>query len=593
MSDEPTEKLAAILVADVAGYSRLMRVDERRTVATLDEYREVFRAAITSQDGRVVDMAGDSVLAVFASVGGAIAAATEVQATLAQRNTEREAGHAMEFRIGINLGDILEKSDGSIYGDGVNVAARLESLASPGGINVSGPVYNSVRAKVSAAFEFIGEQALKNIANPVAVYRLLPATSEPASSATVPRRAQPAPADAVPKVAVMPLSVISGDSEIESLAAGLYQDIVRGLTRQSAIAVQGSDGATSADFRLEGNIRASGDRLRLAFALVDTAADQQLWSERYDRHLDDVFDLEDEISFTVASTVRLQIKARTFEKLRGADNTSLSDDDLLSKAAGYFITSHQHNDEAAVALDTVLAREPDNAMAHAMMVFCRYRVHEFSPLAPTASESSGLLAQIGRSLAADRRSYFAHLIAAIVHQDVHGDFSAARVHIETSLEINPGFAPASGTLGVIEIHCGDRERGFSLLRSALAATPEDPHHNRLYRELALAHFLVGEHEESVSVGERLLRRAPELARNRLVVAALFAATGRGEAAAAQMADLRRAFPDLRAGTARAAQFNAADAASRFVAALAAAGLPDPTQARDAAEMSGPRAPTKR
>jgi len=568
----PTERLAAILVADVVGYSRLMRIDERRTVATLDEYREVFRAAIALHGGRVVDMAGDSVLAVFASVGGAVAAATEVQATLAQRNAAREPDHAMAFRIGINLGDILEKSDGSIYGDGVNVAARLESLAMPGGINVSGSVYNSVRSKVAATFEFIGEQALKNISNPVAVYRLLPTTSDAASDVATSWPTQSESTGAVPKIAVTPFTVISGDAEIKSLAAGLYQDIVRGLTRQSAIAVQGSDSATSADFRLEGNIRAAGDRLRLSFALIDTAADRQLWSERYDRHLNDIFDLEDEISFTVASTVRLQIKARTFEKLRGADNASLSNGDLLSKAAGYFVTSYQHNDEAAAALEAVLAREPDNAMATAMMVFCRYRVHEFSALAPTASESAALLAQIGRSLAVDRRSYFAHLIAAIVHQDLIGDFTAARVHAETSLEINPGFAPASGTLGAIEIHCGNRERGFSLLRNALAATPEDPHHNRLYRELALAHFLVGEFEDSVDVIERLLRRAPEHARNRLVAAALFAAAGRGDVATAQVAELRLAFPDLRIGTARATQFHDPEAATRFAAALRTAGL---------------------
>jgi adenylate cyclase len=572
--DEPTEKLAAIVAADVVGYSRLMRIDERLTVATLDEYRTVFRDAIAAHGGRVVDMAGDSVLAVFASVSAAVGTAIEVQTTLAQRNAARAPDHTMAFRIGINLGDILEKSDGSIYGDGVNVAARIESLAAPGGINVSGSVYNSVRSKVSAAFEFIGEQALKNITNPVAVYRLLSDATEPAAATGMPQSGPPDNAGSLPKVAVTPFTVISGGDEIESLAAGLYQDIVSGLTRQSAIAVQGSDGVSRADFRLEGNIRAAGDRLRLSFALVDTAADRQLWSERYDRHLDDIFDLEDEISFTIASTVRIQIKARTFEKLRDADDASLSTGDLLSKAAGYFVTSYQNNDEAAATLATVLAREPDNAMANAMMVFCRYRTHEFSPLAPTASERSGLLEQISASLAADRRSYFAHLIAAIVQQDLLGDFAAARAHVETSLEINPGFAPASGTLGVFNIHSGDRDRGFGMLRNALAAAPEDPHRYRLYRELALAHFLTGEAEESVNIVERLLRQAPELARNRLTAAGLFAAAGRREAAAAQIAELREAFPDLRAGTARTAQFHDPDAAARFAAGLHDAGLPD-------------------
>lgn len=569
----PVERLAAILAADVAGYSRLMRADERRTVAMLDEYRTVFQAAIDRHNGRVVDMAGDSVLAVFDSVGAAATAAIEVQTELALRNGAHPDDQKMAFRIGINLGDILEKPDGSIYGDGVNVAARLESLANPGGINVSGSVFNSIRAKVPASFEFIGEQDLKNIANPVAVYRLVQDALPEAVVADAPAVKSPLESDDLPGVTIMPLKVISGDEEIESLAAGLYQDILGGLTRQTAITVHSGGDATHSDFRLEGNIRAAGERLRLSFDLVDTGSDKQVWSERYDRQMQDIFDLEDEISFNVASTVRIRIKARTFEKLRETSDADLSIGNLLSKAAGYFVTSCGHNDQAAASLDAVLEREPNNAMANAMMVFCQYRRWEYSPLMPPPAWSAEMTRQITAALSADPASYFAHLIAAVVQQDLIGDFVAARVHVETALEINPGFSPATGTLGVIEIQCGDRERGFEILRHALEAAPEDPHRYRHYRELAIGNFLAGNLAASVKVIERLLRQAPELARNRLTAATLLAADGRQSEAEETIRVLRGEFPDLSAASARVHQFADPTEAKRFNLALSETGIP--------------------
>ncbi len=293
----------------------------------------------------------------------------------------------MVFRVGVNLGDILEKDDGSVYGDGVNVAARLESLASPGGVNVSGSVFDSVRAKVAASFAFDGERELKNVADPVAVYHMNMgedrAPGERKTGAAKPKAG--ANADR-PSVAVLPFKIISGGDETASLAEGLHEDIIDGLTKQTAIAVVSSVGADSAtaldldgaDFRLEGSVRASGERLRLSFTLFDSAGQSQAWSERYDRNLDDIFDLEDEISQSVSSAVRIRIKAREFEKLRNTDNDALSVPELLSKAAGYFVTSHGHNDEARETLRLATERMPDNSMALAMSALCQHRIFEFS-----------------------------------------------------------------------------------------------------------------------------------------------------------------------------------------------------------------------
>jgi adenylate cyclase len=224
-------------------------------------------------------------------------------------------------------------------------------MASPGGINVSGTVFDSVRSKVGGPFAFMGEQELKNIADPVAVYQF---GVEGEGKRT---NRQPAGKDgeAAPTVAVAPVKIISGGDEIASLAHGLQQDIVDGLTKQTAIDVVGNGGA-AADFRLEGSVRAAGERLRLSFSLAEGAGGSQVWSDRYDRHLDDIFDLEDEISMSVAAAVRIRIKAKAFEKLRDTANDALSVPQLLSKAAGYFVNAYGHNEEAAETLEAAIKR---------------------------------------------------------------------------------------------------------------------------------------------------------------------------------------------------------------------------------------------
>jgi adenylate cyclase len=581
-SKGPKERLAAILVADVAGYSRLMRGDERATVATLDEFRGVFRHSIEAHGGRIVDMAGDSVFAVFESATGAVKAATEAQAELAKRNEALPEDRKMVFRVGVNLGDILEKEDGSVYGDGVNVAARLEAMASPGGINVSGSVFDSVRAKIGGPFAFGGEHELKNIADPVAVYHLGVGGNDVAGKRE--RRSKPSGAETTerPTVAVMPLKVISGGEDIKSLAEGLHQDIVGGLTKQTAIAViSGSAGdndasftADGADFRLEGSIRAAGERLRLSFTLLDAAAGTQTWSERYDRHLESIFDLEDEISLSVASAVRISIKARAFEKLRNTLNDALSVPDLLSKAAGYFVSSYGHNDEAAETLQVAIDRMPDNSMAVAMMVFCRYRMFEFSVFEIPEDMKEELFSQIQRALSLNPSSFFAHLIAAIIYQDLRGDYDAALVHAETSLKLNSSFSQASAMVGIAKYHLGETELGLQMLESGIDAAPEDPQRFRHLRELAVAHFISGEMGQAVSVIDRLVRQAPDLLRNRLVSAPILWHAGQEDKAKRRMEEVLRAHAELNQRNMRPVRFQDPSLAASFAQGFTKAGLPE-------------------
>lgn len=579
-SGEPKERLAALLVADVVGYSRLMRDDQRATLTTLDEYRAVFRQKIEAHGGRIVDMAGDSILAVFETATGAVQAADEAQTALVQHNAALPEGRQMRFRVGVNLGDILEKEDGTVYGDGLNVAARLEALANPGGINISGSVFDSVRAKVTGPFVCLGEHELKNIADPVVVYATGATADVPKKQE---RHAQPVGAESTarPTLTVIPFKVISGNAETESLAEGLYQDIVGGLTKQTAIDVMsdsaGDDATTGSDegagFRLTGSVRSAGERLRMTFTLVDTHAGHQVWSERYDRHLENIFDLEDEISQNVASAVRLRIKARAFEILHDTDDEALSVPELLSKAAGYFVSSSGHNEEAAATLQVALEREPENSMANAMMVFCRYRSYEFNVYDIPHDVTEDLTSQIHRALSEDASSYFAHLIAAVVHQDLKGDFDTALVHAETALELNPGFSQATAMVGVARIHMGDAEQGFEKLYSGISSAPEDPHRFRHLRELAIGHFISGDMHEAATAIDKLIHQAPGLLRNQLVAAPILLCAGREDEARLRIEDLLRDHPDLTQRNMRRVRFRDATSAAQFSESLTAVGVP--------------------
>ena len=568
------ERLAAILSADVVGYSRLMRNDERQALALLDEYRDVFRDAITQHGGRVVDMAGDSVLAVFETANGAVAAAVEAQAAVAERNQARGAGPTMSFRTGVNLGDILEKPDGSIYGDGVNVAARVQADALSGGLDISGAVFRSVRARFGDEFVSRGEQQFKNIADPVSVYRhtgLGEADVEPPTPIAV-----EAPPRAIerPRVCVMPIKLISGGDEVAALAAGLHNGVMHVLGRQTAIETKEClTGDTAGEFRLEGSVQAASNKVRLHFTLFDTAAGTQVWAERYDRALDDVFELEDEIAVNVSSTVRLQIKARQFERLRNTPDDALSVADLLSKAAGYFVTNYRYTPESRHSIEKALEQDPENSMAWSMLVTARYREYECRPEVVPAEVSQAMSEEIDRALSFNPSGDYAHLVAAVIRYDVFGDFERALVHAEASVNQNPGFSIAVATLAIVKAHLESTDAAIPILERAMAAAADDPHRFRHQRELALIHFMRGEPARGAAMMERVRHQAPGMHRNDAVLAALQWAAGDEDRARAGMRDLLEHYPDLTRRTVRPARFSDSQWQARYDDALAAAGLP--------------------
>ena len=310
---ELKQRLAAILAADVAGYSRLMSLDERATVAALDAARKVFRAQVESNQGRVIDMAGDSVLAVFETASGAISAAL-----CCSSGTRDVAGadvpddSRMRFRIGVHLGDVIEKADGTVYGDGVNIAARLEGLAEPGGVTVSESIRTAVKGKVHAEFEDQGEQQVKNIADPVRAYAVK-AVVDTLLAVTGVDVSQPvAGFGSRPAIAVLPFANLTGDPEQEYFADGLAEDILTRLAMQRWLPVIARNSsftfkgrtvdvkevgrALGARYVLEGSVRKAGNRVRVTGQLIDATTGHHVWAERYDRVLEDMFAIQDELT---------------------------------------------------------------------------------------------------------------------------------------------------------------------------------------------------------------------------------------------------------------------------------------------------------
>jgi adenylate cyclase len=564
-------KLAAILAADVHQFSKLMGDDEAGTLADLRACRQIVDAIIAEHHGRIFGSAGDSVVAEFASAVSAVLCAVECQRAIAQRNAQADA-RPLQFRIGVNIGDVIVEGD-NLYGDGVNVAARLESVARPGAVCVSAKVYDEVRRKLSdIRFVDGGAQKLKNIEDPVTIWHVgptgaaAPGQAAPvAASAAVPTMAQK------PVVAVQAIRLISGDDEAKALAEGLTDAIGDALGHQTALTVK-SGSPVGADFVLKGSVQAAGKRLRLSFGLEDGASTAQVWTQRYDRQLDDVFGLQDEIVLHVVAAIRIRVKAQLFERLRGADNATLATPQLLDKAAGIFIRSLDKGGEAVSTLRLAVERVPEHSMARAMLGFGLFRLADYQATALPDAMRDEIVASLDRAVVLDPRSYFARAMKALVLQDLLGDMRGAREQASEALKYNANFIPAKGMLGIAEIHLGKVAEGLRLLQEVTEASPDDANQHRHRRELAIAHLLAGDAAEAVRVAARLWEEMPDMKRNALVLAGLLAAAGETEAAKRHVAALKAGTPGLSLETARLPRFGDPSAGERFKTLLREAGL---------------------
>ncbi len=512
------QRLAAILAADAAGYSRLMSLDAHATVAALDAARTVFGRLIETHQGRVIDMAGDSVLAVFDTAIGAVSAALAVQAELEQAAEAPPDARPLMFRIGIHLGDLIEKEDGSVYGDGVNIAARLEALAEPGGIVVSDSICNAVKGKVAAEFEAQGAQKVKNIAEPVRTFRVRtigpatddrsPADAKSTASTEATGETELALPDK-PSIAVLPFVNLSGDAEQEIFSDGVSEDLITELSRFRSLFVIARNSSfsykgRSVDARtvarelgvryvLEGSIRKAGNRIRITGQLVDTVSGQQVWAEKFDRVLEDVFALQEEITRAIAGAISSTVAhAEVAEALRKPG--SLSAYETTLRAKGLALDAFRKNDPALTEqclreVKAALAIDPDNPQALCTLAYAHWQRYFFKTAPdPEAQWQAGVDAA-SQAINLDPAYEEGYRRKAQMFMfSPHGDqLDEALANARRAFEVNPNSALVLTFLAMCELRAGDLAGAITHFSQSIRMSPRDP--SRPNSQLAIAHFM--------------------------------------------------------------------------------------------------------
>jgi len=567
MSDSGvTRKLAAIVAGDVVGYSRLMAADEAGTLAALMAHREAIGGLAAQRGGRIVGSAGDSVLLEFASIVDAVDCVIAAQRLLAERNADLPEDRRMLFRMGVNLGDVLIDGD-DIFGEGVNIAARLESLSRPGGICISGDVQHLLPAELQAQFEDQGKRQVKNIPRPLHVWQWT-GTREiaPPAASTV----TAAPATARTRVLVQPFESRGGQDEQRHFAADLADDMIAALSRMTALVVV--DDATEAhDFTIAGNVRWAGDRVRISAHLTDEIDGTRVWTERYDRSGEDIFALEDEIAETIVASARIAIKQQEGRRLASRDLTSLSVPELLSAAAGIFTTRYDGGDEARRYLERAVALQPGNSMAQAMLAIAGLRDIELRAERPGEAERQALARRAREAVRLDPRSFFARMALGLIELHLFHRPDAAAPELERALELNPHLMPAQSAYGLIRCLRGDAS-GAAQIRHAIEVDPREVQVERFYFELAVARFAAGDLAAAGDAARQSLSRAPDKPRSQLLLLAALALQGQRKEAAALLADLRQRHPPFDAAGVTCPPFIAPEDEGRYLEGLRLAGL---------------------
>ena len=475
-------KLAAILSADVVGYSQLMAANEAATVETLKSYRDIIGRLVVRHGGRVVNAPGDAMLAEFPSAVEAIQAAVEIQKAVEGHNTELESERRMQFRIGVNLGDVIEEADGTIYGDGVNIAARMEALAEGGGVCISSIVYDAVEGKLSYGFDFLGEQKVKNISRPVRAYRV---RSEPKPISRPSSHAQRT--NGRPSIAVLPFTNMSGDPDQEYFSDGITEDIITELSRFHEFTVI----ARNSSFRykglsprsedvgrelgvryvVEGSVRKIGNRVRITVQLIDSTSDAHIWAERYDRGLDDIFAIQDEVTEAVVVRISEGIKGARALHARSRPSHSANAYDLVLQARPYR-TAHtaEASEIATRLLKEAIELDPNFALAHASLAFVRAGQFEEGWAGEPDATLAEALAAAKRAVALDDSDGYAHASLAYVLLKF-GEFDRAEQEIGVALSLNPNHVNIIMTSGWISIVNCNPERAIEIIKRARRLNP--------------------------------------------------------------------------------------------------------------------------
>ena len=578
-------RLAAILAADVAGYSRLMGVDEEGTLAALKRHRsELIDPKIAEHRGRTVKTTGDGALVEFASAVDAVRCATEIQRAMAGRNADVPEDRRIEFRIGINVGDIIF-DEGDIYGDGVNIAARVETLASPGAICLSDYAYQQIKGKLALDVTEMGEQQLKNIVQPVRIYGVRPDWAAVRPALVLPDK---------PSIVVLPFQNMSGDPEQQYLADGIVEDIITALSRFKALLVIARNSSFTYKGRavdvkqvgrelgvryvLEGSVRATANRVRITGQLVDTATGAHLWADRFDGGLDDIFDLQDQVTESVVGAIAPVVEKAEIERARRKPTESLDAYALYLRGLARFYQygSRQANDEALRLFNSAIELDPEFASAYGRAAFCYVIAKINGWISDTANAIAEVkrLAQRAVELGKDDPIVLAPSGFALVYV-VH-DLGVGAALIDRALVLNSNLAEAWNFGGWVKIWLGDPETAIERFARAMRLSPLDPWLMGMRAGTAYAHFFLGRCDEAASWAAMALQDNPDYQPGLRIDAASNAMAGRPEQAQKAVARLRQLNPALHVSTLKdvLGPYRRAEYVSRYEEGLRQAGLPE-------------------
>jgi adenylate cyclase len=531
--EQTKRKLAAILSADAKDYSRLMEDDEEATVRTITAYRELMVSQIQSHNGKVVDAKGDNLLAEFSSVVDAVRCAAEIQNELGRRNAQLPENRKMAFRIGVNLGDVIEEGD-AIYGDGVNIAARLEALAEGGGICISGTAFDHVEGKLALEFRYLGEQSVKNIRKPVRIYLV---KMEGDFSDVKVTRELPLPDK--PSIAVLPFVNMSGDPEQEYFSDGITEDLITDLSKISGLIVIARNSTftykgkpvkvdqvgqeLAVQYVLEGSVRKAGGRVRITAQLVDTSTGGHLWAERYDRDLEDIFALQDEVAQKIVSALAVKLTEDEQERLerRYTDNLEAYDYFLRGLEYMYRFTKDA-NDEALSMFQRAIDLDPKFAAAYGHMSLKHWLEWAFGWTQDfQCLERAFELAQKAAALDDSLPEAYRILGTLCLWKKQHDQAIALT---ERAIALNPNYADAIEQLGSILSFAGKPEEGIDLVKTAMRLNPMYPV-NYLF-SLGHAYMLAGRYEEAAAALTRIVHRNPNFHPAHIYLAITYSELGR-------------------------------------------------------------------
>ena len=583
MPDSQSRRLAAILAADIAGYSALMGADEARTVRDLKAHQSVVLPMIGASSGRIIDTAGDGILAEFPSIVNAVDCAVAIQRTMAERNAAIEPQRRMQFRIGVNFGDVIY-DDARIFGEGINIAARLEAVAEPGGICISGKAHDEIRGKVDLTFEDRGEQRFKNIVQPVRVYgvRLDGAPERPPLS--LPDK---------PSIAVVPFQNLSGDPSQDYFADGIAEEITTALARlrgffviarNSAFTYKGrAVGVTQIGrelgvrYILEGSVRRAGERVRIGVQLADSDTAREIWVERYERPLADLFALQDEIAASVVTAVEPQLYAAESARLQQMPPSQFDAWDHMIRALSFmWRRTTSDNATALDLLSAALRLDPSYARAlglHALLSLWNAHLCGAST-GGLAAVLAGASERARAAVAIDRDDPWARLALGFSHM-LRREHEEAVEELRASLDLNPNFALGHSSLGLALAYGNKGAEAVAHLETAMRLSPRDPLFSIFAGARAFAHFMAGEYTAGLDWGRRSVRQSPDVAGHWRALALSAAVLGQREEAQEAVAKARQLQPDYSVAWVERASplVHAADRA-RYCDILRPVGLPE-------------------